>query len=186
MKRYTYLLLCLGVFALLFSACKDDDDNGNGNGGETTNACCQIPHLEACIGGGKVFVPNAFTPNGDGINDIFYPFTGIGIKEITSFKIFNENGTIIFEANNFRGNDPTRSWDGSLFDGTIANGVYAYSIDITNLKDETQFFDGSVCVRSGFDPLPCVDFEKHCAYGNQYNPFTEEFNAFVTSDEVCQ
>ena len=55
-----------------------------------------------------VFVPTAFTPNGDGANDVLIPFY-INIKSLTSFRIYNRWGNLIFETNNL-----LKSWDGTI------------------------------------------------------------------------
>ncbi len=53
-----------------------------------------------------IFVPNAFTPNNDGLNDNLKPFM-IGIKELRYFRIFNRWGQLVFETQ-----DPKKGWDG--------------------------------------------------------------------------
>ena len=79
------------------------------------------PHLQ-------VFIPNSFTPNGDGYNETFYVH-GADKEEIKSFIIFNRWGEKIYEASD---NTP---WDGK----NCPIGVYAYSI-ITH----DQHFTGTV------------------------------------------
>jgi len=54
-----------------------------------------------------VDVPDAFTPNGDGYNDILY-VRGWGIDQLISFKIFNRYGELVFETN-----DKNIGWDGT-------------------------------------------------------------------------
>lgn len=69
----------------------------------------------------RVFVPNSFSPNRDGINEFFIPI----IKETSDYtlRIFNRWGKKVFETN-----DPKVGWDGS-FDGMIQpEGVYAWYI----------------------------------------------------------
>ncbi|HMZ87987.1 MAG TPA: gliding motility-associated C-terminal domain-containing protein [Chitinophagales bacterium] len=54
-----------------------------------------------------IVVPNAFTPNGDGLNDTWKPVL-IGIGEITYFSVYNRWGDLLFESS-----DPTIGWDGT-------------------------------------------------------------------------
>ncbi len=70
-------------------------------------------------------IPNAFTPNGDGLNDIFKPFP----SDISDFKmfIFNKFGEKLFESN-----DINVGWDG-YFKGKIMQDTYIYKIEF--LKD---------------------------------------------------
>jgi gliding motility-associated-like protein len=55
-----------------------------------------------------IFVPNSFTPNNDGLNDILRPFM-IGIKELSYFKIFNRWGQLIYQTSKLQD-----GWDGRL------------------------------------------------------------------------
>ncbi|MHC1706399.1 MAG: gliding motility-associated C-terminal domain-containing protein [Bacteroidales bacterium] len=68
-----------------------------------------------------LFLPNTFTPNHDGVNDIF---SGIG-TDITYFniKIFNRWGEMIFESS-----DMSEGWDGRYKGDIVPDGVYAYFI----------------------------------------------------------
>ena len=54
----------------------------------------------------EMYVPTAFTPNGDGLNDLLRPVL-FGIKELHYFKIFNRAGEQLFEANKL-----SAGWDG--------------------------------------------------------------------------
>lgn len=76
----------------------------------------------------QLFVPNTFTPNGDGQNDVFYP-RGEGIREIRSFRIYNRWGEVLFERNNIPLNDRLAAWDGT-YKGNILNpDTYVYVIE---------------------------------------------------------
>lgn len=55
-----------------------------------------------------IYVPNTFTPNSDGINDMLRPFM-IGIKELAYFKIFNRWGQLIYQTSNMQ-----NGWDGKF------------------------------------------------------------------------
>lgn len=60
-----------------------------------------------------LLVPNAFTPNGDGLNDYFYPIAR-GFDNILSFMVFDRQGMKVFERRNFSPNAPSLGWDGTL------------------------------------------------------------------------
>ncbi|TAF64000.1 MAG: hypothetical protein EAZ55_12325 [Cytophagales bacterium] len=73
----------------------------------------------------KLFFPNAFTPNQDGLNDLFKP-TGLYIKDY-KLSIYNKNGQQIFTSNQFE-----EGWDGT-WNGTLQNAdVYVYVAEITD------------------------------------------------------
>jgi gliding motility-associated-like protein len=77
-----------------------------------------------------IFVPNAFTPDGDGKNEIFFA-TAVGIKEF-SFKIFNRWGEVLFETT-----DPSSGWDGMHPNGKEAiQGVYTWTVFAKGQNDK--------------------------------------------------
>lgn len=76
----------------------------------------------------QVFVPNTFTPNNDGQNDIFYP-RGTGMKSVTSFRIYNRWGELIFERRGFQLNDASAGWDGTYKGAQLSTDIFIYAID---------------------------------------------------------
>ncbi|MEL7251280.1 MAG: gliding motility-associated C-terminal domain-containing protein [Bacteroidota bacterium] len=89
-----------------------------------------------------VYVPNAFSPNFDGTNDNFTVFTGNGIKVIKSMQIFSRKGDLVFQANNFPGNDNSYGWNGK-FNGNEHNaGAYVYLLEV-------ELLDGSLEQHTG-------------------------------------
>src|SRR5665213_4538522 len=51
-----------------------------------------------------IYMPTAFTPNGDGLNDFYFP-SSRGIKTIVKFTIYDRFGKVVYEAKNFPPND---------------------------------------------------------------------------------
>lgn len=78
-----------------------------------------------CVDNCPVFeLPNAFTPNGDGQNDIFTPFRSRFIETI-NFKVFNRWGQIVYTTT-----DPQINWNGSNLSGKqVSDGVYFYTCE---------------------------------------------------------
>jgi gliding motility-associated-like protein len=56
----------------------------------------------------NIMVPKAFTPNGDGVNDILYPYLS-GVKEFHYFRVFNRLGQLMFETK-----DKDTGWNGTM------------------------------------------------------------------------
>ena len=75
------------------------------------------------------FIPNTFSPNRDGNNDIFYP-RGTGIDRIQAMRIFNRWGEPVFEKRFFPANDPGSGWDGTYKGKPASTDTYIYMIDI--------------------------------------------------------
>ncbi len=70
--------------------------------------------------GPEIFVPNAFTPNGDGRNDVIRP-TPVGIRQFDYFRIYNRWGQLIFATH-----IPTNGWDGLMGGNKALGGTYVW------------------------------------------------------------
>ncbi|MEZ4948170.1 MAG: gliding motility-associated C-terminal domain-containing protein [Saprospiraceae bacterium] len=93
----------------------------------------------------KVFIPNAFSPNGDGINDVFMIFGDIpNVAEIESLQIFGRWGELIFEKKNFLPNDETFGWDGYFKNKKMESGVYVYVAKIKFLDGVSHLYSGNL------------------------------------------
>jgi len=98
---------------------------------EDRYGCTNIGEITIVVVCGKqnVVIPNTFSPNGDGRNEVFYP-KGTGLFRVKSMRIFNRWGEIVFEKNEFAANDPSSGWNG-MFKGKIASpDVYIYTMEI--------------------------------------------------------
>jgi gliding motility-associated-like protein len=84
-----------------------------------------------------MFIPDAFSPNGDGLNDNFKPST-IGLKEY-NFEIYDRWGEQIFETNG-----SADSWDGSFKGNKSPQGVYVYLLKVLDVKGRSHTYNGKV------------------------------------------
>jgi len=72
--------------------------------------------------GPMYYLPNAFSPNGDGLNDIFFP-TPVGIQSTDYFRVFNRYGQMMFETRQWM-----KGWDGTLKGKPAEAGTYVWMI----------------------------------------------------------
>jgi gliding motility-associated-like protein len=77
----------------------------------------------------SVFIPNTFSPNGDGKNDVFYP-RDRGASLVKSMRIFNRWGELLYDRKDFALNDPGAGWDGIYNGAKLTPDVYVYLIDV--------------------------------------------------------
>jgi gliding motility-associated-like protein len=91
-----------------------------------------------------VYVPTAFTPNGDGTNDYFSVFGGVDVERIKAFKVFDRWGEQMYEGKDFAPNDARFSWDGRLNGSLLNPGVFVYYIQIEFKDGEVEEFKGDV------------------------------------------
>ena len=92
-----------------------------------------------------VYIPNIFSPNGDGINDEFYiPFSP-AMKEITELKIFDRTGALIYEAFNIvKGEEILKAWDGEFAGSKLRQGVFVISAQISFVDDQILPYQSDV------------------------------------------
>lgn len=92
----------------------------------------------------RVYAPNVFSPNGDGINDLFYLPTGKGVRAIQDFNIYNRWGEALFSKQYCAPQDQTCGWDGYSNGELLIDGVYSFSAQIVYLDQEVQVINGTV------------------------------------------
>ena len=84
------------------------------------------------------FVPDAFTPDGNGVNDVFKPEG----NRISSFEmqVFNRWGDIVFESSML-----DFGWDGYSSSGEeLSRGVYMYHIEVYDLNERLWVYNGEI------------------------------------------
>jgi len=153
---------------LLFTTCKKETNNTP----ELINLCCcggalNGPYLNIeQMGYGLLYIPNAFTPNNDGVNDLFY----ISLVSIPQFSptaeltIYNgQNSVIVGEI-----------WDGTFNNTEAEDGIYNYTYKLL-LPDTTHLFTGgqvSLIRNTGnntiFNNFPTG--ADNCTFGDMIHP----------------
>jgi len=93
----------------------------------------------------QVFLPNTFTPNDDGENDVFYP-RGTGISIIKSFRIYNRWGELLFERRNINVNDASNAWDGNYNGDYPRPDVYVYVVEAVCYTGQPVLIKGDVTI----------------------------------------
>lgn len=85
-----------------------------------------------------LLIPNAFTPNNDGYNDVF-KIDNFTDQKLIEFKVFNRWGTILFQTT-----DPNVGWDGTYRGRQQPLGVYGYVIRIAYPNKVIETYKGTV------------------------------------------
>ena len=92
---------------------------------------------------GELFIPNTFSPNGDGVNDVFYPRSAVLVR-IISMKIINRSGSIVYDRSGFNSNDITTGWDGNSRGVKMSSDVYLYIITFADADNKTRTIQGDI------------------------------------------
>ncbi len=108
---------------------------------EVTEYFVQIRNDKGCIRtdsvtvfifiGRIVYIPNAFSPNNDGLNDFLSIFAGTGVERVDYLRIYDRFGSMIFEETDIPLNDISAGWNGRHQNGRrVPSGTYVYQTQI--------------------------------------------------------
>lgn len=99
--------------------------------------------IEPLCNGLNIFIPNTFSPNGDGVNDVFYP-RGKGVFQIKTLRIFNRWGEVVFTKKDFPANEAAYGWNGTYNGKQLTADVYVYTMEVLCNNNEILTFKGDV------------------------------------------
>jgi len=95
----------------------------------------------------KLYMPNAFSPNGDGVNDYFYFVSGFPSIEIKKMNVYDRWGGIVFSAENLTSNIETSGWDG-IANGKLApTGTYFWTATIAVNESRVELLIGTLMLQ---------------------------------------
>ena len=132
------------------------------------DGCCPDSPTSYEIGNGKIYVPNIFTPNADGTNDIFYPLAGQNIQEIKDFYITDGKGTVLFVSSSTIPNDPSSVWNPSEY---VYVGKFRYFFTAVSTDGTESKIAGSACcypywsAENDWECLGCHFATQHDGFG---------------------
>lgn len=105
----------------------------------TANDCIAIDDIRIRVFlGPEIYVPTIFTPNGDGLNDIFIP-TYVGIKELKYFSVYNRFGEPVYTTTN-----QSHGWNGQHKGQLQNNAAYVWQVAGVDYNGKTIFRKGTV------------------------------------------
>jgi hypothetical protein len=170
-KCFQLTLFCFGL--LQFLACAQEppppvtvDPN------PIYESCCGADPIEYNENGFYVYVPNLFTPNKDGINDVFAPvYADEKVEYISTCIIYQdtiiEPGPIYYDSGYMNPKKKARWWDGKLPDGTQHVGPFEYVIQFVMTDGSYRTIEGRAClVQCGPDAAEFTN-RAGCYFGTQ-------------------
>ena len=89
-----------------------------------------------------IYIPSAFSPNDDGVNDTFSVYTDNSISKIIAFRIFNRWGDLLHEVMDTQPDAANISWNGTYRGKQASQGIYVYSLQVLRLDGETEMLGG--------------------------------------------
>ena len=105
------------------------------------NGCENYDSVTVFVEGkNALYLPTAFSPNGDGVNDFFHIIASLNLTQILDFSIWNRNGGLLFNTSDI--ND--MGWDGRFKGKDQPLGVYVWSIQALSYDGEIVSYKGNV------------------------------------------
>ncbi|MEO0776014.1 MAG: gliding motility-associated C-terminal domain-containing protein [Bacteroidota bacterium] len=92
----------------------------------------------------EVFIPNVFSPNGDGENDYFTVFAGPSVLAVDRMLIYSRWGDVVYQGLGLSTNTASEGWNGTLAGEELNDGVFIYQIDLRLVNGETRRYTGDV------------------------------------------
>ncbi|MEL6866831.1 MAG: gliding motility-associated C-terminal domain-containing protein, partial [Bacteroidota bacterium] len=110
-----------------------------------SDRCMELAQVEVqVIKERKVYIPTAFSPNGDGWNEKFTIYAGTGVSRIKNFRIYDRWGALVFEQLNAQPNADNEGWDGRLKGELLRPGVFVYYAEIEFTDGLVELYKGDV------------------------------------------
>jgi gliding motility-associated-like protein len=124
---------------------------------ETTTYVYQLTSVTGCtradelivyvLEKGKYFLPNIFSPNGDGINDEVRLHASPGIESVLQWIIFDRWGNAVYGKTDFEPADASVFWNGQTTTGEYVNpGVFPYVLEIQLISGKIEVYHGDITV----------------------------------------
>jgi gliding motility-associated-like protein len=111
---------------------------------ETEQGCTAVDSMKIFVEKNRdIYIPNAFSPNGDGINDLFYIFSK-GTVKVNALMIFDRWGNLVFESQEGFTNDPNLGWNGKFNGEKMNAAVFVYWAELEYLDGIVEFKKGDV------------------------------------------
>lgn len=121
-------------FPTKYTVIATDSNSCRAAGSVQVNVICK---------GATIFMPNTFSPNGDGNNDVLY-LRGVGLDRVKTLRIFNRWGEVVFEQRDFPVNTQSAGWNGMYKGAKAKPDVYIYQVEVFCENGELIKFEGNV------------------------------------------
>jgi gliding motility-associated-like protein len=112
---------------------------------QTADGCTASDEvLVSVVSQPTVYIPNGFTPNNDGINDVFTVYGNEQVVGIRNLTIYDRWGNALYYREDLPINDPYEGWDGSFRGQPMNSAVFVYVVVVELLDGSTKLYKGDV------------------------------------------
>ncbi|WP_353717291.1 hypothetical protein [Dyadobacter sp. 676] len=115
---------------------------------EEYESCCGTQPVEFSYEKKRIYVPNVFTPNKDGVNDYFYPVVNDVVTNVWGFAVYSAEGdTMLYQKPYFNSKMPVHEygWNGLRPDGSRYKGAFRYKMRVDDIRAKKDIVEGHAC-----------------------------------------
>lgn len=114
---------------------------------QDTSGCISEAHASIYVAQPNVFIPNIFSPDGNGKNDRLLVFGDVRrFDEVVRMEVYDRWGSLVFVNEHFQLNDDSAGWDGTHFGERVLPGVYLYTVKLKSIDGRVVFLQGDVTI----------------------------------------
>lgn len=142
MKSSILLLLLFGAVGTSLN------QSGRKPVSEEYESCCGTQPVEFSYEKKRIYVPNVFTPNKDGVNDYFYPVVNDVVTDIWGFAVYSVEGdTMLYQKPYCNSKMPVQEygWDGLRPDGSRYKGRFRYKMRVDDRWANKHIVEDYAC-----------------------------------------
>lgn len=190
MKNLKTCYLFLFLPFLLAASCGDDDMK-TPEEEPSYETCCGTEPVTFTVGAAKVYVPNVFTTNSDGFNDVFTPFVNSHVSKIENLRITDESGDLLYSLPSYSLADPldpvgSGGWLGTTVnDTTFYKGLFHYEMKVSDDTGQSAVIMGSACSVRCDSAAVIFQTKTGCLYPVQDNGQGGYDDSLPTFEEDC-
>ncbi|GGM82635.1 hypothetical protein GCM10010967_12890 [Dyadobacter beijingensis] len=144
--RQFFLLITI-LFITSAQTCSSQDAQPQMDSKEY-QSCCGTQPVEFTFSAKKVYMPNVFTPNRDGVNDYYAPNINDVITDVWGFTIYSAEGdTVIFQKPHFNTKMKLEEygWNGLRPDGSQYKGLFKFKMRVDDKQANKHVVTGQAC-----------------------------------------
>jgi len=114
---------------------------------ESASGCTAEDNITVILDIDRTVDPaQAFTPNGDGVNDIFIVHGNNSIAEISNIEVYARSGELVWKQESFPVNDPNFGWDGTFQGEQMTSQILGYFLEVIYTDGKTKIFKGQLAL----------------------------------------
>jgi gliding motility-associated-like protein len=111
---------------------------------EDIKGCIQSDSLRFTTYKGGIYVPNIFSPDGNGINDEFRIYTTADVSRVLALQVYDRWGSLVFSRHDFLPDDPAGFWDGQYNDKPLGPAVFVWELRVAYNNGTIRELHGDV------------------------------------------